>query len=502
MANIVSAQIAKAQGGDYDASYLSRLAKAQRRQAMAQQLQQQSLDDVKVDPRGAVSWTQGLAKMLQGYMGAKMAGDSDAQLAQIQSEKDAAEQASFDSLYGGQPITKAADGQPSSADLAAALKGEQASQQSSYNNMSLFGDPAKDRALQRQIGTAAYMKLAAENLKPTDTIKNWNAQGIDPRSMAQNTRAEAEQKGRVTLNGNQYDASGNLLISAPDANGYYQTQNPNGSYTAQESRGFTGMSANRAGATTAATEAQKFSPATLANGAQVNLPQGLQLQATMGGGLPTAGGQMPIGQSTFGKAQQTDLAQQDVKNQQAFKDLYAQSSSTISNIGVLKKVNDLASEGSLANIETNLANGAASLGIDVGKFKSANALASAISNELVLKAKNSGGTNLMPGSMTEQDRQFLTVMAPQLSQSREGRMAVASFLEKKALRDQEISQAATNYAQQNGSLQGFDSVVQSQYKGKPLFSDKEYEGMFGGKKESNYSEDEYTRLLKKHGISQ
>lgn len=496
MANVVG--LSAPQKGEYNANYLSQLSKAQRQAAYAKMLQQQSMEPMQIDPRGAASWTQGLSKALNGFLGAKMSIDSDEKMTDIQNQQQQQENEEFSNLYGGQSAAQPATGQPAPADLAAALKGGQ--QQSSYNNMSLFGDPEKDKAYQRQVGTAAYMKAVAENLKPTDTVKNWNAQGIDPRSMAQNTMGEAAQKSRVTLNGNQYDANGKLLISAPDANGYYQTQNQNGSYNAQESRGFTGMTANRAGATTAATEAQKFSPTTLANGAQVNLPQGMQLQATMGGGLPTAGGQMPIGQSTFGKAQQTDMAQQDVKNQQAFKDLYGQSSSTLSNIGVLKKVNDLASEGSLANIETNLANGAASLGIDVGKFKSANALASAISNELVLKAKNSGGTNLMPGSMTEQDRQFLTEMAPQLTQSREGRMAIASFLEKKALRDQEISQAATQYAQQTGNLQGFDSLIQSQYKGKPLFSDKEYEGIFGGKKETQYSEDEYTQLRKKLGL--
>lgn len=520
MANIVNQAIAKPQGGDYDADYLTQLAQAQRRQAMAQALTKQSMQDPQIDPRGAASWTQGLAKMLQGYQGAKMAGDADAQLSHIQAAKDAAEQASFDKLYSGQSTAQAPAGSNAQA-LASALKGDgsqpaqdppasqampqQAAQQapqSPYNSMSLFGDPARDRAYQRQVGTAAYMKAVAENLKPTDTVKNWNAQGIDPRSMAEATRAELAQKGRVSLNGNQYDTNGKLLISAPDANGYYQTQNPNGSYTANESRGATGLAAGRAGATTAATEAQKFSPTTLASGAQVNLPQGMQLQATMGGGLPQAGGNIPIGQTTFGKNQAEKLADQDVKNQQGYKDQFQNSTGMLNNIAILKQLNPVASQGSLANLETGLAQGAASLGIDVGKFKSSNELASAISNDLVLKAKNAGGTNQMPGAMSDADRNFLATTAPQLTQTREGREQLMNWMQRKAQRDQEISQLATQYAGKKGDLQGFDTLVQDRYKDKPLYTESDYKSLFGGKKEATYTEDEYTRLLKKHGFGQ
>lgn len=57
-------------------NYAQQAMLAQRQQAIAQALTQDGMAPIDYDPRGRISWTQGLAKMLQAYTGAKLANQS------------------------------------------------------------------------------------------------------------------------------------------------------------------------------------------------------------------------------------------------------------------------------------------------------------------------------------------------------------------------------------------------------------------------------------------
>lgn len=70
---------------DQNQAYLIAQMKAQRAQQMAQMLTEQGAQPVQYDQRGPVSWTQGLAKMLQAYEGGKMSNNAIQQTADARS---------------------------------------------------------------------------------------------------------------------------------------------------------------------------------------------------------------------------------------------------------------------------------------------------------------------------------------------------------------------------------------------------------------------------------
>jgi hypothetical protein len=57
-------------------NYAQQAMLAQRQQAIAQALTQEGMAPIDYDPKGRISWTQGLAKMLQSYAGAKIANQA------------------------------------------------------------------------------------------------------------------------------------------------------------------------------------------------------------------------------------------------------------------------------------------------------------------------------------------------------------------------------------------------------------------------------------------
>lgn len=96
---------------------------------------------------------------------------------------------------------------------------------------------------------------------------------------------------------------------------------------------------------------------------------------------------------------------------------------------------------------------------------------SALSNEIALQLRNPAGGAGMPGSMSDSDRNFLTSMAANTSDTPQAiqlKLDMRIALEK---RSQQIGQIARNYRQQHGTLdEGFYQAVQDFANTHPLFN--------------------------------
>jgi len=127
-------------------------------------------------------------------------------------------------------------------------------------------------------------------------------------------------------------------------------------------------------------------------------------------------------------------------------------------------------QGKLADQISGLKSIGQSLGIRTEGLP-AEEVITAISVEMSLKAKNQGGTNLMPGAMAVAETRLLQSMSPQLAQSKDGRDLLIQILRQKALRDQKISELATEYYDRHGKLDyNFEKQVREYAKANPMFT--------------------------------
>jgi hypothetical protein len=102
----------------------------------------------------------------------------------------------------------------------------------------------------------------------------------------------------------------------------------------------------------------------------------------------------------------------------------------------------------------------------------------AIATKMALAAKNSGGTNMMPGAVSNYEQGLLKSMVPQLAQSREGRQLLIQVLDAKAQRDQTIAEMAANYEDKHGKLDnGFEREVRAYARANPMFSEQRAKAM-------------------------
>ena len=95
----------------------------------------------------------------------------------------------------------------------------------------------------------------------------------------------------------------------------------------------------------------------------------------------------------------------------------------------------------------------------------------ALTNELALRAKNQGGENLMPGAMSNPDREFLQQMSPSMSNTPEGNRLIIETNKRLAKRDVEIGKMAREYRNKNKTLNGFADELAAYSEKNPLFAD-------------------------------
>lgn len=78
--------------------------------------------------------------------------------------------------------------------------------------------------------------------------------------------------------------------------------------------------------------------------------------------------------------------------------------------------------------------------------------AQALGKELTLELRTAGGSNQLPGPMSDADRQFLEQMTPSMAQSAAGRNTLIAARTALSQRQMEIGQMAQKYIQKYGSL--------------------------------------------------
>jgi hypothetical protein len=218
MANIQQAAAASNPITDQNKAYVLAQLQAQRAQQMAQMLTEQGAAPIKYDERGPISWTQGMAKMLQAYQGRTMADDAMQQQAGVRAQgaqlmgqaygmpgaADAPPQgqpatsglppgAPPDTAAGFTPPAQPAAAGPSPQALGAGLQPGRATPMNPYGAppyiaMMAGSDP----------GAKAQLETFLKGQEPTNEQKNWGAQGIDPRRLAAGVIAESDAKGKTS----------------------------------------------------------------------------------------------------------------------------------------------------------------------------------------------------------------------------------------------------------------------------------------------------------------
>jgi hypothetical protein len=135
-------------------------------------------------------------------------------------------------------------------------------------------------------------------------------------------------------------------------------------------------------------------------------------------------------------------------------DLISSNSGLTSTLNVLDGVfaNSNVPSGEWAKLQTKAQSALSSIGIDIGGATGAAQIAEAFGNQLALKMRTSGGSNLMPGAMSNFDAQMLQTMVPTLSQTAEGRKAMVSLTRTMAESQIRIAKEAQKFAQANGGV--------------------------------------------------
>ena len=109
-------------------------------------------------------------------------------------------------------------------------------------------------------------------------------------------------------------------------------------------------------------------------------------------------------------------------------------------------------QGELAGQISAFRSGMKSLGVDVGKDVGMTDLAKAVSTSLALTQRTADGQNLLPGQMSNYEDQLLQKMAPTLSLTQEGRMALVQMMKQMAASNLRISQEGTKMAAGNKDM--------------------------------------------------
>jgi hypothetical protein len=146
-------------------------------------------------------------------------------------------------------------------------------------------------------------------------------------------------------------------------------------------------------------------------------------------------------------------------------------SGTLANLNRIESLMDGVQTGKLTPLTKDISSMAASVGVNISdKLPQQEAIA-ALSNEMALKAKNSGGENMMPGAMSDPDRRFLVEMVPNLVNTPGGNKLIIETLKRKAKRDQDIAKMARAYVAKKGDYEGFTDELMAWSDKNPLFSD-------------------------------
>ena len=155
-------------------------------------------------------------------------------------------------------------------------------------------------------------------------------------------------------------------------------------------------------------------------------------------------------QKTYGGEEGKKLFQE----RQDLDTLYATNSKLMNQLDMLEKVysNPNIPEGQLAEYEQNIRSGLKTLGVEVAPETGITDFAKALGTSLALTQKNADGKNLLPGAMSNYEDQLLQKMAPTLTLTNEGRMALIKFMKQVSQSNLRMSSEATKMAGENKDM--------------------------------------------------
>lgn len=158
----------------------------------------------------------------------------------------------------------------------------------------------------------------------------------------------------------------------------------------------------------------------------------------------------------------------------AYSDSYREALGSKSNLDRLSTLVDSPNMagGAGAPALSKLKSMAATLGVDIAGLPQEEAFKQ-ITTEMFLKSKNQGGVNLLPGAMSEGDRQALEQMTVSLANSPEGRKLMLDRAQKLNDRAIAISKMAAKYEREHGQLDaGFEDMLDKFSSENPMFKDQ------------------------------
>ena len=142
------------------------------------------------------------------------------------------------------------------------------------------------------------------------------------------------------------------------------------------------------------------------------------------------------------------------EERKAMSDLSGANSKLLGQLNTLENIysNPNIPEGQLADYQQSLRSGLKTLGVEVAPETGITDFAKAIGTSLALTQKNADGKNLLPGAMSNYEDQLLQKMAPTLSLTQEGRVALVQFMKQVAQSNLRIANEATQLAAANKDM--------------------------------------------------
>lgn len=175
-------------------------------------------------------------------------------------------------------------------------------------------------------------------------------------------------------------------------------------------------------------------------------------------------------QGAYDKAMDEDYAGENKKIYEGAKN----ASSQLGTINYLRQAfaNPATAQGFGGEAQLGVKKALAAAGIPVGDTSDAE-VARALSNKMALVAKNDGGENTMPGSLSDGDRTFLQLMSTNLGNSRDANMKMLDYYSRVQQRQLDINKLRETYEQKNGRIDaGFRRELTAYADAHPLFADQ------------------------------
>lgn len=157
---------------------------------------------------------------------------------------------------------------------------------------------------------------------------------------------------------------------------------------------------------------------------------------------------------------------------QLYSRLTDQAFAATTKLGKLARLESLASgayTGRFAVTALELAKAAKPFGIELDPKLGAKQAFIALANEMALELRNTGDGNGMPGQLSNQDREFLVNMVPNITMDAEGIRLIIETNRRLLKRQQDVAKKMKAYRKQHNTIDGFEQEMAEWTEQNPLF---------------------------------